>query len=205
MASDKGSPKIYTRTGDKGKTSLIGGTRVLKSDLRLETYGTVDELNSIIGVLISQIETEISPASELTPLLRSIQNDLFDIGSHLACESAEFRAQMPALSQEKITGLEAEMDRLSAHLQPLRNFILPGGSLVSGFAHMARTVCRRAERATIALQNTDESSVDLILIQYLNRLSDYFFVLARYLNFLLKKPEPIWSPKAKSQTPDSNS
>lgn len=239
MSSGERVPPIYTRTGDKGKTSLIGGARVSKAHLRLDAYGTIDELNSVIGVLIAAIakdlvettsgETsgtgrgrdkdgdgsrsagiaEAAEAAELTATLTSIQNQLFNIGSQLACENTGLRAQLPAIAPEDITTLEKRMDAYTEQLQPLKNFILPGGSQSAGFAHLARTVCRRAERLCVALdesaittaisttggedQEVKPSTIDPILIQYVNRLSDYLFVLARHLNHLMGIKEPIWS------------
>jgi cob(I)alamin adenosyltransferase len=197
--SDGGAPKIYTRGGDKGKTSLIGGARVAKSDPRLEAYGTVDELNCVIGLLIVEIKADLRAAGvessvetdTLRPLI-SVQSELFDIGSHLACEDANLRAKLPDLPESSVKVLENAMDAHSLDLKPLKNFVLPGGSRSSSVAHMARTVCRRAERAAVALDDTAPG-----IVIYLNRLSDYFFVLARHLNRRLNIEEPIWIPKSK--------
>lgn len=204
MANDERSPKIYTRTGDKGKTSLIGGARVSKSHLRLDAYGTVDELNSVIGVLMRDLITDLSQAPPgeadvIHEFLTRVQNDLFNIGSQLACEDDTFRSQLPGVTPEQIEEFEKEMDRYSAVLKPLRNFILPGGARSAGMAHVARTVCRRTERLCVALSETlierNEGEVDPLVIKYINRLSDYLFVLARYLNHLLQIDEPIWGTK----------
>ena len=212
MATDR-APKIYTRTGDKGKTSLIGGTRVSKSNQRLEAYGTIDELNSVIGVLQCDIKTELGTrkeAAELHAILSHLQNELFDVGSQLACEDAELRKKLPTIGEERITELEQLMDRFTLELKPLKNFILPGGSRSAGFAHIARTVCRRAERLCVSLQEHDKTAsgenatspstveVEAVIIQFINRLSDFLFVLARYLNHLLGIEEPIWKPKEKA-------
>ena len=197
MPTDR-APKIYTRTGDKGKTSLIGGTRVSKSNLRLDAYGTIDELNSVIGVLQHDIKTELAgqkESSELVQVLSAIQNELFDVGSQLACEDAALRKKLPSVGPERITELEQLMDRFTLELKPLKNFILPGGSRSAGFAHIARTVCRRAERLCVALQEHGDAEVDAIVVQFINRLSDFLFVLARYLNRLLGVNEPIWKAK----------
>ena len=193
-----GSAKIYTRTGDKGKTSLIGGTRVSKSNSRLEAYGTFDELNSVVGLLIEVLKSTPLPAAAppiktVDGLLTNIQNDLFNLGSHLACEDANLRTQLPSVTEVHIQELEKAMDEFSSELPPLKNFILPGGSRAGGFAHLARTVCRRAERATVALQETDHVEDDVII--YINRLSDFFFVLARHLNRLFGNEETIWAPR----------
>ncbi len=195
---DQGSLKIYTRTGDKGKTSLIGGTRVSKSHLRLETYGTVDELNSVIGVVIATIDPP-EPFLSLQSFLHRIQSDLFDLGSHLACEDATLREKLPLIHEQHITELEEKMDAFSEALPPLKNFILPGGCVASAHAHVARTVCRRAERLCVALSEsqTDGPDVEPVIIRYLNRLSDFLFVLARTLNWDAKADEILWAPRKK--------
>jgi cob(I)alamin adenosyltransferase len=209
-----GSSKVYTRTGDKGKTSLIGGTRVSKSDLRLETYGTIDELNSVVGVVIANMKSDLGSGFgstigtdfasgeakaelvKLTAFLQRTQSDLFDIGSHLACEDEALRAKLPLVHEDHISELEAEMDRFSSALPALKNFILPGGTKAAAHAHVARTVCRRAERLCVALG--DQSSVEAVIIRYINRLSDYLFVLARHLNRLTGTDEILWSPRTKA-------
>lgn len=178
--------KIYTRTGDKGQTSLIGGKRVPKSDPRLEAYGTVDELNSVIGVLRADIHADRS-LGNVDAFLERIQNELFNVGSQLACEDLEMRTKLPSVDETAIHRLEEKMDEYSSTLQPLKNFILPGGTKSAAYAHVARTVCRRAERDSSVLDDTAE-----VLNRYLNRLSDYFFVLARHLNSVAKVSEPIW-------------
>jgi cob(I)alamin adenosyltransferase len=197
MSTNERAAKIYTRTGDKGKTSLVGGARVSKAHLRLDTYGTVDELNSVIGVLRIQARAELQEHAEFAALdqfLFEIQNDLFNVGSQLACGDAAMREQLPNIAPDTVANLEKKMDEFSVLLSPLKNFIIPGGSLASAHAHVARTVCRRAERLCVALTETGEQ-VDPSLIQYLNRLSDFMFVLARHLNRLLGVTEPTWAPK----------
>ena len=180
--------KIYTRTGDKGQTSLIGGTRVSKSDPRLEAYGTVDELNSVLGVLRAELSSSSdSNLADADSFLAQIQNELFNVGSQLACEDKAMRTQLPSVHEESIQRLEEKMDEYSQTLAPLKNFILPGGTKAAAYAHVARTVCRRAERNCVLLSDT----VD-VLNRYLNRLSDYLFVLARHLNSVAKVSEPIW-------------
>jgi cob(I)alamin adenosyltransferase len=195
---EQGSPKIYTRTGDQGKTSLIGGTRVSKAHLRLETYGTIDELNSVIGVVIATIESP-EPFSRLQPFLERIQSDLFDIGSHLACEDAGLRTKLPVVHEEHVSELEKKMDEFSAALPALKNFILPGGCIAAAHAHVARTVCRRAERLCVALSEdqTEGADVEPLIIRYLNRLSDFLFVLARTLNLEAGVAEVLWAPRKK--------
>lgn len=181
--------KIYTKTGDKGETSLIGGTRVRKSHLRIEAYGTIDELNSFLGVVRDQ---EVNQKRQA--LFSEIQDRLFTIGSTLATDPAkEGKVQTPDLHAGDIQLLEDQMDVLDAQLPPLRNFILPGGHPAVSFCHVARTVCRRAERLVIALQ--EESAVDDLVVQYLNRLSDFLFVLSRAIGFELGVKEITWKPR----------
>lgn len=158
--------KIYTKTGDKGETSLLGGTRVSKAHQKIEAYGTVDELNSIIGLLVSSDERYIQVHKE-------IQNTLFNIGSLLATER-EVNFTLPEVKEEDIVFLEEQIDSMNEFLPKLKTFVLPGGDMCNAYAHMARTVCRRAERRVVVL----EGEYGLI-IRYLNRLSDYFFVLGR--------------------------
>ena len=180
--------KIYTKTGDKGTTSLIGGTRVSKAHLRINTYGTVDELNSFIGLLRDQ------PVNETRKdLLKEIQDRLFTIGSHLAMDYEVSKKQLPDLLPTDVTRLEAEMDAMDATLPELRHFILPGGHQSVSFAHLARTVCRRAERMIVEL-NAEEEVEDHIII-YMNRLSDFLFVLSRKMALDLGIDEVKWFPR----------
>jgi cob(I)alamin adenosyltransferase len=175
--------KIYTKTGDKGSTSLLGGTRVSKAHQKLEAYGTVDELNSVIGIISAS-------RPEHTEFLKAIQHLLFNIGSLLAVER-EVKFELPKLEEEDIAALENEIDRLNENLPVLKNFILPGGSVLSGQTHLARCVCRRAERRVVALENDSYNMV----VQYLNRLSDYLFVLSREFLRLEGKEEVKWESK----------
>jgi cob(I)alamin adenosyltransferase len=179
--------KIYTKTGDAGQTALFGGRRVSKSDLRVEAYGTVDELNAFIGLLRDYIQEEA-----LRSILSDIQHRLFSIGAHLAADPEKFPMQ-PDLRDEDVTLLESEIDRMEDALPTLQNFILPGGHLSVSHAHVCRTVCRRAERLAVALHQLEP--ISLLAIQYLNRLSDYFFVLARFLALQHQAPEHIWRPR----------
>lgn len=181
--------KIYTRTGDDGTTGLIGGSRVKKFDLRLDAYGTVDELNSYIGVIRS-LQTE----SHADSVLEKIQNKLFIIGANLASDSSVtlIKKQMP-VGKTDIELIEKEMDIMTKVLPELRNFILPGGSQATAFCHVARTVCRRAERHIVEL--AEKTEIDLNLIKYINRLSDYLFVLSRKVSMDQKVPEILWSPE----------
>lgn len=180
--------KIYTKTGDKGTTSLIGGTRLSKAHVRIDAYGTVDELNSYIGMLRDQPVNE-----KRKDLLKEIQDRLFTMGSHLASESDQKKKILPDLTEEDIVLLENEMDQIDSKIPPLRAFVLPGGHQSVSFGHIARTVCRRAERAVIHLQQGEE--VELIVIRYLNRLSDYLFMLCRIMTYELEIEEVTWQPR----------
>ena len=184
------SIKIYTKTGDLGKTSLIGGTKVPKSHIRIESYGTVDELNSYIGLLSDNITDEPSKL-----LLKEIQDRLFTIGSSLACDpDKEPLMKLPDLNEKDISLLEKEIDRMNEILPEMKHFILPGGSVAVSTAHVARCVCRRAERICVDMQQ-ETLFVDGLVIKYLNRLSDYLFVLARYIGHVQNVPEIIWLPR----------
>lgn len=180
--------KIYTKTGDKGYTSLIGGTRVPKHHLRIESYGTVDELNSYIGLIRDQ---EITQHDK--DLLKEIQDRLFTIGSSLAADPEKSRMVIPDLHMEDIGLLEEEMDKINETLPELKHFILPGGNTTISYCHLARCVCRRAERLTVHL--AEESVVDEKVNIYLNRLSDYLFTLARKIGNEQKIPENQWIPR----------
>ena len=181
--------KIYTKTGDKGATSLIGGTKVPKNDIRIETYGTVDELNSWIGLINDYLNS-----SEFTKELREIQDRLFTIGSALACDAEkEAKMKLPDLHQEDIKLLEARIDDMTAVLPPMKSFLLPGGHVTVSSIHICRTVCRRAERLAVSMQE-NELFIDPKIIQYLNRLSDYLFTLARYAGHKLGAEEIPWKP-----------
>jgi len=180
--------KIYTKTGDKGYTSLIGGTRVPKHHLRIESYGTVDELNSYIGLIRDQ---EISQHDK--ELLKEIQDRLFTIGSSLAADPEKSRMVIPDLHLADIELLEKEMDKINETLPELKHFILPGGSTTISYCHIARCVCRRAERLSVHL--AEESQVDEKVNIYLNRLSDYLFTLARKIADEQQIPENQWIPR----------
>lgn len=180
--------KIYTKTGDQGTTALFGGKRVSKADLRIDTYGTVDELNSWLGLLRDQ---EVNKSR--SALLIEIQDRLFTIGSMLATEPGNTKVKIPVLSGGDITILEKAIDEMDATLPAMRSFILPGGHSSVSFCHVARTVCRRAERLTIALHQ--QEPVNALVIQYLNRLSDYLFVLSRKMGQELKVEDTPWTPK----------
>lgn len=184
------SLKIYTKTGDKGTTSLIGGTKVSKSHLRIEAYGTVDELNSYIGLCRDLLEEKKSRAT-----LLEIQDRLFTIGSSLACDPIkEPKIRIPDLKEKDITFLESEIDRMHDTLPPMKSFILPGGHVISSQLHIARCVCRRAERCCVRLE-VESLEVEPVILKYLNRLSDYLFVLARYVAHQSKAEEIPWKPR----------
>jgi cob(I)alamin adenosyltransferase len=180
--------KIYTKTGDKGTTALFGGKRVSKADLRIETYGTVDELNSWIGLIRDQPVNE-----KRKEFLVAIQDRLFTIGSILATEPGNTKVKIPSLAEEDVTALEKAIDAMDAELPPMRFFVLPGGHASVSFCHITRTVCRRSERLTIALDGHEP--VEPLVIQYLNRLSDYLFMLARKMGHELQIEEAPWKPK----------
>ncbi|AMP97594.1 ATP/cobalamin adenosyltransferase [Pedobacter cryoconitis] len=180
--------KIYTKTGDKGETSLIGGTRVPKFHLRIECYGTVDELNSYVGLIQCQ-EIDIHAKQ----ILKEIQDRLFTIGASLAADPEKSRMKIPDLNLTDITLLETEMDEMNEILPELKHFVLPGGNTVVSYCHIARCICRRAERLTVHLAM--DSFVDDKVTIYLNRLSDYLFVLSRKLAFDDKTDESIWLPR----------
>ncbi len=177
--------KIYTKTGDKGSTSLVGGTRVSKSHEKIEAYGTVDELNAWIGVLRDNSSLDASESWQF------IQDRLFTIGSLLASEPEQTKKQVPDLRESDIALLETWMDAMQ--LPPLRAFVLPGGHLPSSFAHVARTVCRRAERMVIRLEQSEE--IHPLIIPYLNRLSDYLFMISRQWIVQEGIEEITWKPR----------
>ena len=182
--------KVYTKKGDQGQTALFGGRRVSKSHLRVDSYGTVDELNAFVGLLADQLKDKGTLL-----FLKEIQNRLFTLGAHLASDP-EKQLASPDLLPEDISALEREMDRMDEELEPLKNFVLPGGSLPVSHAHVCRTICRRAERLVVALNEIE--TVEPAVLQYLNRLSDYFFVLSRYLAIQTGADEHIWAPRNKS-------
>jgi cob(I)alamin adenosyltransferase len=183
--------KIYTKFGDKGHTSLLGGSRVPKYHQKIEAYGTIDELNSFVGLVR---DNDIS--EHYKQVLLIIQERLFVMESLIAAESEEFIEALPKLTEEDIELLEKEIDAMNKELPELKNFILPGGHQVVSYCHVARTICRRAERIVIKL--SQEENVDSLAIKYLNRLSDYFFVLARKIALDLEVEEIHWKPEKKN-------
>jgi len=179
--------KIYTKGGDKGETSLLGGTRVPKYHDRIEAYGTLDELNSYVGLIRDQ---QID--NHYKDILFDIQNNLFVAESHLAADNEESAKNLPKLTSKSILLLESEIDEMNEKIPPLTSFILPGGHTIVSYCHIARTICRRSERLVIKLGN--QYKIDPIIMQYLNRLSDYFFVLARKIAADNKAEETLWKP-----------
>lgn len=183
-------PKIYTKTGDAGQTSLLMGKRVSKNNARIKVLGDLDELNAAIGVVVSHWPKNAKLKS-LKINLKKQQNRIFDCGAQYACPNPSSWKKLPRIIVENdIADLETQIDNMQNDLQPLKNFILPGGSLASAFLHMARAICRRCERDAIDIIHKQKE--DKILLMYLNRLSDYLFVSARYVNYQEKEIEPQW-------------
>lgn len=192
--------RVYTRTGDNGRTSLVDGTRVEKDAPRIEAYGTVDELNACLGMVLVEVARARQPmvSDRLEPELLRIQNELFDLGSELATPSGAFVSGMPAVDAGQITAMERLMDVCNEDLEPLRSFVLPGGGAVSAALHVARTVCRRAEREIFRLSR--QEAVRPEALKYVNRLSDLLFVLSRWAAWRGGHAEVLWQPQ-KSRTP----
>lgn len=180
--------KIYTKTGDKGETSLIGGTRLPKHHIRIEAYGTVDELNSFVGLIRDSVSEKA-----VIDLLIEIQDRLFTIGSLLAADPEKNKMQLPQLKEANIELLEKAIDKMNETLPEMKHFVLPGGHTTVSYCHVARCVCRRAERAVLKLAENEK--VDEIIYKYLNRLSDYLFVLSRKLSQDLQANEIPWKPR----------
>ena len=179
--------KIYTKLGDKGETSLLGGSKVPKYHDRIEAYGTLDELNSFVGLVRDHLDH-----TEIVDFIKHIQDRIFTIEAHLAAETRQASDHLPKMKEGDITDVEKAIDRMEAELPPISNFVLPGGHPAVSYAHVARTICRRSERAVIKL--AESVTIDPLIIQYLNRLSDYFFVLSRYLTKYFDAQETIWKP-----------
>lgn len=186
--------RIYTKRGDGGETSLVGGQRISKRDLRIECYGTVDELNAFAGVARVTLEQarEQPRLSELARILKRVQHELFNLGSILATLPADVHPKQPRVTEVEVRRLEQELDRFNAELAPLRSFVLPGASRIDAELHVCRTVCRRAERALVAL--AEREPVDEQCLHYLNRLSDAFFVWSRWVNYAMGVGEVVWEP-----------
>jgi cob(I)alamin adenosyltransferase len=181
--------RIYTKAGDQGQTHLAGGQRVAKDSLRIECYGTVDELNAFVGMAgISATDS----VPELASILRRVQHELFNLGSILATQPQDVHPKQARITSAEILQLEQEIDRMNADLAPLRSFVLPGGSRLNTELHACRTICRRAERIAVSLAHEEEIPPETI--QYLNRLSDAFFVWSRWANHIAGIPEVLWEP-----------
>ena len=185
--------RIYTKLGDSGQTSLAGGQRVSKDDPRIDAFGVVDELNAFIGVArVSCSEAKTGRLSELAEILRRVQHELFNLGSILATKPEDVHPKQARVTSEEVAQLEREIDAANAELAPLRSFVLPGGTRLNAELHIARTVCRRAERRLVAMARQEE--VPAVAIQYLNRLSDALFVWSRWVNHVLGAAEVLWEP-----------
>lgn len=181
---------VYTRAGDKGTTGLVGGTRIKKSDSRIHLYGEVDELNSFLGLAISYLDKDFN-----SDFLHKIQAVLFDLGSNLACEKEKrIEYKIPSIKKDLITNLELEIDKMDSELVPLKSFILPGGTLASSAFHICRTVCKRVERQMVDFEETHKGEIPEHGLIFINRLSDYFFIMSRYLNHKKNVAEINWIP-----------
>jgi cob(I)alamin adenosyltransferase len=193
--------KVYTRGGDKGQTSLVGGARVRKDHVRIRAYGTVDELNAAVGLARTFSGRSDAPGdvvARLDQMLHRVQNDLFDVGSDLATPAESRWPGMHRVGGDDVARLEGFIDELNAEIPPLREFILPGGGPVGAFFHQARTICRRAEREVLSLMD-DEADVGEGAMRYLNRLSDYLFVAGRWAAKHLGEAEYLWEPASKRE------
>ena len=187
--------RVYTRRGDDGTTALVGGQRVPKDALRIEAYGTVDELNSVVGVARSTTEESTGahpPLAELAAIFRRVQHELFNLGSILATLPEDVHPRQPSVTNAEIAQLESEIDRMNEGLPPLRSFVLPGGCRLNAEIHVCRTVCRRAERASVALARAEHVPAEAV--QYLNRLGDALFVWSRWASHIIGIPETLWEP-----------
>ena len=187
--------RIYTKHGDKGETSLVGGRKVGKDSPRIEAYGTIDELSACIGLARTALGAPGAPegAAALAAILLRVQNELFNLGSDLATLPEDRRPNQPLIEARHATALEQEIDSWNATLPELRSFVLPGGGMVASYLHLARTVCRRAERLIVAL--ADAEPIGAAVIPYVNRLSDALFVMSRHAARLYGEPEPLWQPE----------
>jgi cob(I)alamin adenosyltransferase len=186
--------RVYTRRGDQGDTSLAGGQRIPKDSPRIEAYGTVDELNSFVGAArVTATEAGLSP---LAAILLRVEHELFNLGSILATLPEDVHPQQARVTDAEVAQLESEMDRMNEELPPLRSFVLPGGDRLNADLHICRTVCRRAERATVALGRVE--SVPPEAVRYLNRLSDALFVFGRWASHVAGAPETLWEPNQSS-------
>jgi len=187
--------KVYTKSGDKGKTHLIGGIKVSKDDIRVAAYGEVDELNVTIGILLFHLKkySKIKNSKYLLSRLSSIQNELFNLGTVLAAVGSNFPPDLPKIQDEDISLLEDDIDNMNSGLKPLKSFVLPGGNELTLYIHYSRVVCRRAERSLTTVIKK-YSNVDIKVLKYLNRFSDYLFVLGRWVSKYMDTEEKLWSP-----------
>jgi cob(I)alamin adenosyltransferase len=191
--------RIYTRAGDRGQTQLAGGQRVPKHALRIESYGTVDELNAFVGaarVTAEDLAADFPRLSGFAATLKRIQHELFNLGSILATLPADVHPKQPRITEGEVTQLEREMDAANEELPALRSFVLPGGSRLDADLHICRTVCRRAERLLVLLSEQERDQVPVEAVQYLNRLSDALFVWSRWANHVVGAEETLWKPNA---------
>lgn len=199
--------RIYTRRGDAGQTSLVGGQRVPKDSLRIDCYGTVDELNSVVGMVCCSLLEQLPTVPDVQPLLgilHRVQHELFNLGSILATLPQDVHPQQPRVTQEEIDQLEREIDEMNEPLSALRSFVLPGGHRINAELHLCRTICRRAERLAVTLSRQEEIPEETV--GYLNRLSDAFFVWSRWASHKLAAPEVLWEPNQSAsgrRTPDA--
>lgn len=187
--------RIYTRTGDRGETSLVGGQRVGKDELRIDCYGTIDELNAFVGMACfsaEELAMREARMGDFATILKRVQHELFNLGSIIATRPEDVHPKQPRVTDADVKQLETEIDSANAVLAPLRSFVLPGGSRLNSELHACRTICRRAERLMVALSRKEE--VPSESIHYLNRLSDALFVWSRWVNHILNAPEVLWSP-----------
>ena len=184
--------RVYTRGGDLGETSLIGGERVSKANARLDCYGTADELNAVLG-LCAEALAQSAAGPHLTPIIRRVQNELFNLGCELATPDPEQRAKLPRIEQRHIDALERDIDGVNDDLPALKSFVLPGGGWPSAYFHLARTVCRRCERLVVGLAQHEDTG---LTVQYLNRLSDALFVWGRWSAHKDGQPEPVWDSRS---------
>lgn len=185
--------KVYTRGGDRGQTSLIGGDRVSKAAPRIEAYGTLDEINATLGLVRTALESSAA-GDHLIPILHRVQNELFNLGAELATPDPERRTKLPRVELRHVEQLERDIDALNEELPPLRSFVLPGGGAASAAFHLARTVCRRGERLVVAL--SEHEDLGELAVTYLNRLSDALFVFGRWAALKDGRPEPVWQPES---------
>ena len=190
--------KVYTKTGDRGHTQLVGGKKISKSDLRICSYGEIDELNSYVGgcrQMIIDSKVENDDLHRISDILYRVQNELFNVGNMLATLDEDIKKGMPQVEKSHIDNLEKDIDYFNSNLPALKSFVLPGGSQTNVWFHITRTLCRKCERTVVALSKKEK--IDDVIIKYLNRLSDALFVWSRWINFINSKDEVLWNPNEK--------